>query len=409
LRRIPRAALSVLVTGLLAGTALAVAPSQPAAAAVPAMDNTKSGYWVATSSGDVWKFGNAPHYGSMKGRGLAKPIVGISPTNSKNGYWMVASDGGIFSFGDADFHGSTGNIRLNKPVVGMTTTKSGNGYWMVASDGGIFSFGDAKFHGSTGSINLNKPIVGMARTPSGNGYWLVASDGGVFSFGDAKFHGSTGSINLAKPITTMTATSTGNGYWMVASDGGIFSFGDAKFHGSAGGSGENTYSRMIRTSDNNGYWLVRNGGDVLAYGSAKATTVRPRFGMMFANTGAGSRAVEYAMDKLGKSYVWGGNGPNGYDCSGLTSQAWLSAGRSIPRVANDQSAFGQRVNIDNLRPGDLLYWGPDRSNTRSINHVAMYVGGGWAINAGGTGTGVNVRSVPQTAGWMFNFGTRPAS
>jgi hypothetical protein len=77
------------------------------------------------------------------------------------GYWMVAGDGGVFAF-DAPFFGSMGGRRLNAPIVGMTATPDGMGYWFVASDGGIFSYGDGKFFGSMGGKPLNKPIVGMA-------------------------------------------------------------------------------------------------------------------------------------------------------------------------------------------------------------------------------------------------------
>ena len=397
----------LLVSLAIIGASLALAAPNKADAAVAALDNTGSPFWISTPSGDVWNFGGAADYGDLKGQPLNKPIVGMAPTPANKGYWLAATDGGIFSYGDARFYGSTGNIRLNKPIVGMSPTPSGNGYWMVATDGGIFAYGDARFFGSTGNIKLAQPIVGMAPTPSGNGYWLVASDGGIFAFGDAQFFGSTGATRLQRPITAMAPTTSGKGYWLTASDGGIFAFGDATFYGSAGAAGENIYNKIIAAPDGRGYWLVRNGGDVIGYGSVTSDTKRPTFGMTFQNYGPGSQAVLYAMDKLGKAYVWGGNGPNGYDCSGLTSQAWKSAGVSIPRVANDQSAFGPKVGLDALRPGDLLYWGPDRSNQRSIDHVGMYVGGGWAVNAGGTGTGVNMRSVPKTSGWMFDFGTRP--
>ncbi|HVF74115.1 MAG TPA: CAP domain-containing protein [Acidimicrobiales bacterium] len=193
------------------------------------------GYWQAAANGAVFASGAAPFFGSMAGRPLNSPIVGMAPTRTGDGYWLVGRDGGIFSFGDAQFFGSTGSMRLNQPVVGMTASPTGNGYWFVASDGGIFSFGDARFHGSTGSMRLNAPVLGMAATASGGGYWLFARDGGIFTFGDAPFFGSTGSIRLNQPVVGMTPTSTGRGYWFVASDGGIFTFGDASFLGSTGG------------------------------------------------------------------------------------------------------------------------------------------------------------------------------
>jgi hypothetical protein len=190
------------------------------------------GYWMASTTGQIFTFGDATNLGSAASIHLNRPIVTMGTTEDEGGYWLVASDGGIFSFGDAKYYGSTGGIRLNKPIVGMAVTPDGGGYWLVASDGGIFSFGDAQYYGSTGNIVLNQPVVGMAPTPDGGGYWLVASDGGIFSFGDAVFYGSTGNIHLNQPIVGMASSPDGGGYWLAAADGGIFSFGDAPYLGS---------------------------------------------------------------------------------------------------------------------------------------------------------------------------------
>jgi hypothetical protein len=115
----------------------------------------------------------------------------MAVTPSGRGYWLVASDGGIFAYGDAQFYGSMGGRPLNLPVVGIAPDPATGGYWEVASDGGIFSF-NAPFFGSTGAIHLNQPIVGMVPTQNGGGYWFVASDGGVFNYGNAPFAGSLG-------------------------------------------------------------------------------------------------------------------------------------------------------------------------------------------------------------------------
>ena len=246
----------------------AAAPGQAVAIALVRTPDGQ-GYWLATSNGAVFPFGDAHSYGSMAGQVLNAPIVGMAATPDGDGYWLVASDGGVFSFGDAVFHGSTGGIHLNQPIVGLATTPDGGGYWLVAADGGVFSFGDAIFHGSTGNIHLNRPIVGMARTPDGGGYWLVASDGGVFSFGDAIFHGSTGAIHLNQPVVAMAAVPGGGGYWLSASDGGIFSFGDASFHGSTGAIHLNQpIVFMSATPDGGGYWLAAADGGVFTYGDA---------------------------------------------------------------------------------------------------------------------------------------------
>jgi len=191
------------------------------------------GYWIASSNGGVFTFGDASFYGSMGGQTLRAPIVGMAAAPDGHGYWLVGSDGGVFTFGDAAFYGSTGALDLNAPIVGMAATPGGHGYWLVASDGGVFSFGDAAFYGSTGALDLNAPIVGMAVAPGGGGYWLVGADGGIFSFGDSSFYGSTGALRLNAPIVGMASTPGGGGYWLVGADGGIFSFGDSSFYGSA--------------------------------------------------------------------------------------------------------------------------------------------------------------------------------
>jgi hypothetical protein len=122
------------------------------------------------------------------------------------GYWEVAADGGIFTFGTDQFYGSMGGKPLNAPMVGMADTPTGGGYWEVAADGGIFTFGNAQFHGSMGGKPLNRPVVGMADTPTGGGYWEVAADGGIFSFGNAQFHGSMGGQHLNAPVVGIAAT-----------------------------------------------------------------------------------------------------------------------------------------------------------------------------------------------------------
>jgi hypothetical protein len=229
-----------------------------------------TGFWLAASDGGIFAFGNAGYYGSMGGKPLDKPIVGMAATADNLGYWEVASDGGIFAFGDAVFHGSMGGRPLNRPIVGMAATPTGGGYWEVASDGGIFAFGDAVFHGSMGGRLLNRPIVGMAATPTGGGYWEVASDGGIFAFGNAVFHGSMGGKPLNRPIVAISATRDGGGYWEVASDGGIFNFGDATFFGSAGGTlSTSPVIGIATTGDGDGYWIARQDGSFSNYGDGE--------------------------------------------------------------------------------------------------------------------------------------------
>ncbi|MFI1048464.1 NlpC/P60 family protein [Streptomyces griseoruber] len=90
---------------------------------------------------------------------------------------------------------------------------------------------------------------------------------------------------------------------------------------------------------------------------------------------AGKKAIAYATAQLGKPYVWGAEGPDSFDCSGLTSEAWKSAGRTIPRTSQEQWKQLQHVAVADMRPGDLIIYFGDAS------HVALYVGDGAIIHA----------------------------
>lgn len=100
-------------------------------------------------------------------------------------------------------------------------------------------------------------------------------------------------------------------------------------------------------------------------------------------------AITYAQKKLGTPYLWGGNGTadqgGRFDCSGLTKAAYESVGVTLPRVANDQYNAGPHPERDELLPGDLVFFSDDLTNSRTIRHVGIYVGGGYMIDAPRTG------------------------
>jgi cell wall-associated NlpC family hydrolase len=107
-------------------------------------------------------------------------------------------------------------------------------------------------------------------------------------------------------------------------------------------------------------------------------------------------ALAWAFSELGKQYVWGGTGPDVFDCSGLTQYSWNKAGQSIPRVAIDQYSYTVPVPLSQLRPGDLVFFGSD------VHHVGMYIGDGLMINAPHTGAVVSI--TPMWWSDLIGFG-----
>ena len=100
-------------------------------------------------------------------------------------------------------------------------------------------------------------------------------------------------------------------------------------------------------------------------------------------------AVKTALAHVGDPYVWGSTGPNGFDCSGLTSYAWAAAGVALPHSSLAQFGMGQAVSRSQLQPGDLVFF------YTPVSHVGLYIGHGMMVHARTFGQGVAVASVDQ--------------
>ena len=87
-----------------------------------------------------------------------------------------------------------------------------------------------------------------------------------------------------------------------------------------------------------------------------------------------SKVISYAKKFLGKPYVWGAQGPNGFDCSGFTYYVYKnSAGKTLPRTSSAQSKYGTYVSKSNLKPGDLLFFDTVGANNGVVTHCGIYI------------------------------------
>ncbi|GGQ47024.1 C40 family peptidase [Streptomyces flaveolus] len=94
-----------------------------------------------------------------------------------------------------------------------------------------------------------------------------------------------------------------------------------------------------------------------------------------AASGRSAAAFAAARSALGRPYVWGANGPSGFDCSGLTQWAYAQAGVGLPRTSQAQRYAGRQIPLAEARPGDLVAYRDDAS------HIGMYAGNGQVIHA----------------------------
>lgn len=117
------------------------------------------------------------------------------------------------------------------------------------------------------------------------------------------------------------------------------------------------------------------GADRAAYDRASRSGRVPDLTGAVPSSGRAAAAVAAARSAVGRPYVWGANGPSGFDCSGLTQWSYAQAGVGLPRTSQAQAHTGRAVPLSQAQPGDIVTYRGDAS------HVGMYVGNGQVIHA----------------------------
>ncbi len=106
-----------------------------------------------------------------------------------------------------------------------------------------------------------------------------------------------------------------------------------------------------------------------------------------------AEVIRTALQYLGVPYVWGGESPQGFDCSGLTKYVFAQFGLNLPHNAAMQFNMGTPVTPGQLQPGDLVFWGPGNPY-----HVGLYIGSGKFIEAPSFGETVRVSALDTSSG-----------
>ena len=136
----------------------------------------------------------------------------------------------------------------------------------------------------------------------------------------------------------------------------------------------------------NGWYKISHGGATGYVSSDYMVTCKDSAGsrgddtVTAASASLGVQVVEYAKQFLGRPYVWGGNGPNSFDCSGFTKYVYSHFGYSINRTASNQMKNGVAVSSDQLQAGDLIFFRNPADN-KPASHVGIYIADGKFVHA----------------------------
>ncbi|OKI15956.1 glycoside hydrolase [Nocardiopsis sp. TSRI0078] len=119
-------------------------------------------------------------------------------------------------------------------------------------------------------------------------------------------------------------------------------------------------------------------------------------------SGSAGAALDFAYAQVGKPYIYGGTGPNGYDCSGLTQAAWRAGNVDLPRTTYAQAEVGHRIyDMNALQPGDIMFFYP------GLGHNGLYAGNGQMVHAPRTGRNIEVVGLAAYWAGEFQFAVRP--
>ena len=132
---------------------------------------------------------------------------------------------------------------------------------------------------------------------------------------------------------------------------------------------------------------------LLANQKQEVETPAPNNTQESAPQGSAASVVEFVRSQVGKAYVFGSVGPNAYDCSSLVMAAYKRIGISLPHYSVTQYGYGYAVSMNNLQPGDLLFY--TTNGTGNISHVGVYIGDGMMVHASSPSVGVIMTNIYQ--------------
>ena len=242
--------------------------------------------------------------------------------------------------------------------TGMTTAFAATEYKVITADAVNFRSGPSTSYSSLGSFNKGDKVEYLGTS----GSWVKV-----------KYNNKTGYVygsyvgNYATKTKYVTATTLN-----VRSGAGTS-------YSVLGSLSKGTKVEVISTT--NGWSKINYNGSI-GYVSSQYLSSSSTDSSTSTTSSSVNKVISLAKSLLGKSYVWGAQGPSTFDCSGFTYYIFKNAANiTLPRVSQDQSTYGTYVSKSNLKVGDLVFFDTNGANDGNVSHVGIYLGNHQFIHA----------------------------
>lgn len=242
--------------------------------------------------------------------------------------------------------------------TGMTTAFAATEYKVITADAVNFRSGPSTSYLSLGSFNKGDKVEYLGTS----GSWVKVKYNNKTGYVYGSYVGNYATITQYVTATTLNVRSgAGTSYSVL------------------GSLSKGTKVEVISTT--NGWSKINYNGSI-GYVSSQYLSSSSTDSSTSTTSSSVNKVISLAKSLLGKSYVWGAQGPSTFDCSGFTYYVFKNAANiTLPRVSQDQSTYGTYVSKSNLKAGDLIFFDTVGPNNGAVTHVGIYIGNGQFIHA----------------------------
>mgnify|MGYP004556967651 CR=1 FL=1 len=242
--------------------------------------------------------------------------------------------------------------------TGMTTAFAATEYKVITADAVNFRSGPSTSYSSLGSFNKGDKVEYLGTS----GSWVKVKYNNKTGYVYGSYVGNYATITQYVTATTLNVRSgAGTSYSVL------------------GSLSKGTKVEVISTT--NGWSKINYNGSI-GYVSSQYLSSSSTDSSTSTTSSSVNKVISLAKSLLGKSYVWGAQGPSTFDCSGFTYYVFKNAANiTLPRVSQDQSTYGTYVSKSNLKVGDLVFFDTNGANDGNVSHVGIYLGNNQFIHA----------------------------